>query len=81
MAHLHDNPLKAYKVTLFSAEKGTVLDDQSVVFPGEPPYIINWKRRSYKIVSNSESADSLPKLLYAEVSACELTEIAVFFRD
>jgi hypothetical protein len=81
MAHFQNNKLKACKVTLLTAEKGTVLNEQSVVFSGEPPYIINWKGRSYKMVSESESADNLPRLLYAEVSACELTEIAVFLRN
>jgi len=72
--------LKAYKLTLLTIEEGTVLENQSVVFSGEPPYIITCKKRSYKMisVSESESADRLPRLVYAEVSTCELTEIAVF---
>jgi hypothetical protein len=74
------NNLKAYKLTLLAPEEGTVLKNQSVVFSGEPPYIITWKKRSYKIisVSDSESAYQLPRLVYAEVSTCELTDIAVF---
>jgi hypothetical protein len=74
------NNLKAYKLTLLTPEEGTVLKNQSVVFSGEPPYIITWKKRSYKLVtvSDSESADRLPRLVYAEVSTCELTDIAVF---
>ena len=72
--------LKAYKLTLLTPEEGTVLKNQSVVFSGEPPYIITWKKRSYKrvMVPDSESADRLPRLVYAEVSTFELTDIAVF---
>jgi hypothetical protein len=76
------NDLKAYKLTLLTPEEGTVLKNQSVVFSGEPPYIITWKKRSYKMVtvSDSESADRLPHLVYAEVSTYELTDIAVFLK-
>jgi len=76
------NELKVYKLTLLTPEEGTVLKDQSVVFSGEPPYIITWKKRSYKkaMVSDSESADRLPRLVYAEVSTFELTDIAVFLQ-
>jgi hypothetical protein len=72
------NELKAYKLTLLTPEEGTILKNQSVVFSGEPPYIITWKKRSYKRVSVSDSADGLPRLVYAEVSTCELTTIALF---
>jgi hypothetical protein len=72
--------LKAYKLTLLTPDEGIVLKDQSVVFSGEPPYIITWKKRSYKrvVVSDSQRADRLPRLVYAEVSTFELTNIAVF---
>ena len=72
------NKLKAYKLTLLTPEEGAVLTNQSVVFSGEPSYIITWKKRSYKRVSVSDSADGLPRLVYAEVLTCELTTIAVF---
>jgi hypothetical protein len=72
------NKLKAYKLTLLTPEEGIVLKNQSVVFSGEPPYIITWKKRSYKRVSVCDSADGEPSLVYAEVSTCELTTIAVF---
>jgi hypothetical protein len=77
---MYDDNLKAYKLTLLTPEEGIALTNQSVVFSGEPPYIITWKKRSYKkvTVSESESADRLPILVYAEVSTCELTDIAVF---
>jgi len=78
---MYNNNLKAYKLTLLNDKEEVVLKNQSVVFSGESPYIITWKKRSYKImvkVSNSESADGLPRLFYAEVSTCELTDIAVF---
>jgi len=73
------NDLKAYKLTLLSLEKGTVLENQLVFFSGELPYIITWKKRSYKRVTVSEREDRLPRLVYAEVSTCELTEIVAFF--
>jgi hypothetical protein len=75
------NNLTAYKLTLLNPEEEVVLKHQSVVFSGEPPYIITWNKRSYKMmvkVSNPESADGLPRLVYAEVSTCDLTDIAVF---
>ena len=72
------NKLQAYKLTLLAPEEGTVLNNQSVVFSGEPTYIITWKGRSYKRVTVSERADGLPRLVYAEVSTCELTSIALF---
>jgi hypothetical protein len=72
--------LTAYKLTLLTPEEGTVLKNQSVVFSGEPPYIITWKKRSYKkvTVSDASSESAYQYLLYAEVSTCELTDIAVF---
>jgi hypothetical protein len=78
---MNPDKLSAYKITLSSLKKGIVLKDQSVVFSGEPPYIINWKGRSYRNVyvgNGSERADKLPVLTYSEVSACDLTSIAVF---
>jgi hypothetical protein len=74
--------LKCYKLTLLTPEEGIVLKDQSVVFSGEPPYTITWKKRSYKIVtvSDSESSDKLPRLVCAEVSTRELTDIAIFLQ-
>jgi hypothetical protein len=76
------NHLKAYKLKLLSSDEGIALENQSVVFSGEPPYIITWKKRSYKLMvmvkaSDSKSADKLPRLVYAEVSTRELTDIAV----
>jgi hypothetical protein len=78
---MYNDNLKTYKLKLLNPDAGTVLENQPVVLSGEPPYIITWKKRSYKMmvkVSNSESADGLPCLVYAEISTCDLTDIAVF---
>jgi hypothetical protein len=74
---MKDNKLQAYKLTLLTPEEGTVLTNQSVVFSGEPTYIIAWKGRSYKRVTVSERPDGLPHLVYAEVTTCDLTSIAL----
>jgi hypothetical protein len=78
---MNDNKLHAYKLTLLTPEGDTALKNQSVIFSGEPPYIINWKRTSYKRVTVSERPDGFSYLIYAEVTSCELTSIAVFFKD
>jgi hypothetical protein len=78
---MNDNKLQAYKLTLLTAEGDTALKHQSVIFSGEAPDIINWKRKSYKRVTVSERPDGFSYLIYAEVTSCELTSIAVVSRD
>ena len=73
-----DNKLRAYKLTLLAPDGDTALKHQSVVFSGEPPEIINWKRKSYKRVTVSDRPDGFSYLIYTEVTSCELTSIAVF---
>jgi hypothetical protein len=68
---------KAYKLTLLTPEGGTVLTDQTVVFDGEPTYIINWGGRSFYKSKVCQRPDGLPLLIYIEVSSCELSSITL----